>query len=154
MTAKKRNKRYNPEARQRQVIAASLKQYLVTYFVNTKQAANDIGLVNFEGTSIPVTPKLAHVIETHKHKWSIMLGVFYMEKGAANCSMRLVDVNQHCKQSELVTTLNKEHQDFIKSKQDINVDVLGAGWIASPVGVDLEEDLCGNIFDKLGALDL
>ena len=147
-----KRKKYNPQLKQRQRIAASLKRYLVVYFVTAEQPKNEIGLYDFKGNAIPVTANMAHIIENHKHKWSVMLGVFYKEKGMANCSMRIVDAVRHCKQSELVETLNDTHQDFIASKSRMGVSVTGAGWIASPVGLDLSEELCGGLFDRLGAL--
>ena len=33
----------------------------------------------------------------------------------------------------------------------MNVNITGAGWIASPNGRDISEDEAGNIFVKLGA---
>ena len=36
-------------------------------------------------------------------------------------------------------------------RKELNVNVSGVGWLASPVGRDFDEEEVGRIFEKLGA---
>jgi len=150
---KNRNKSYNPRKHFDSYIRTILSKSLIVYFVNENHPDTLVELISMTGDRITVTSSLAKVLESHKHQWSVMLGIFYIEKGRRNCSFLIAEADKPRMQSEMVHDLNTEHQEFIESKKKQGVEVLGAGWIASPVGLDLDEELCGKIFDKLGAFD-
>ena len=130
-----------------------LSKSLVVYFVNSSNADAEVELVSMAGNVVNMTPSLAKVLESHRHQWSVMLGVFYIEKGRHNCSFLIAEADKPHLQSEMVNSLNDEHQAFIEAKKKQGVVVTGAGWIASPIGLDLGETLCGYIFDSIGAFD-
>ena len=130
-----------------------LQKSLLVFFVNTRNADTKVDMVTMTGKVVTVPPSVARTLESHKHKWSIMLAVFYIDNGKHTCSFLMAEANKPRLQSEMVDDLNTEHQAFIESVKDQGLEVLGAGWIASPAGLDLSENLCGDIFDKLGAFD-
>lgn len=130
-----------------------LQKSLLVFFVNNRNADTTVNMVSMEGDIMTIPPAVARTIESRKHQWAIMLGVFYIEKGARNCSFLMAEADKPRLQSEMIEDLNTEHQAFIENKKKQGVEVLGAGWIASPSGLDLDEQLCGDIFDKVGAFD-
>lgn len=149
----KRNKKYNPELRKRRNTVSIVKNFLVSFFVNAEHVENSATIRDFKGNLIPATPLRADLLENSRFKWTVMLGIFYKEKGNMHCPLWFATATKECQQRDLVVALNKVHQKFIKEKQNMGVKVIGAGWIASPVGLDLDEEMCGNIFEKIGALD-
>lgn len=149
---KKRNKKYNRVEAVRRNNERILKGFAVAYFANDETPKQDIILTNIKGDVMPVNKTMAEAISEFPYKWSIMLGVFCVEKGLKTCKMELVKFTERYYQSDLVAYLNDRHQAFIQKQKDKNVNMSGAGWIASPVGRDFSEDEAGNIFSKLGAI--
>ncbi len=148
---KKRNKKYNRVEAVRKSNERILKGFCVCYFANDNTPKQDIILANLKGDKMPVTQTMADAITHHRYKWSVMLGVFCIEKGNATCKFELAEFDGYYLQSELVGYLNDRHQAFIAKQKSKNVNMTGAGWIASPVARDFTEDEAGAIFEKIGA---
>lgn len=148
---KKRSKKYNPLKSAQVINEHVLKGCAISYFANDEISDQDIILTDLNGVKLNVTRNIANAITDFPYRWSIMLGVFCIEKGLKTCKFELVNFKERYLQSELVNILNDKHQEFINKQKDKNVNMTGAGWIASPVGRDFSEDEAGIIFEKINA---
>ena len=95
---------------------------------------------------MPVTKTMSDAITLFRYKWSVILAVFCIEKNQDTCKLEIVEFKHPYIQSELVEYLNERHQAFIEKQKKMNVNMVGAGWIASPVGRDFTSDEAGDIF--------
>lgn len=148
---KRRNKKYNRVEAVRKNNLRFLKNYALTFFAADNKPEQDVTMTTLDGAKATVTPVIADAITRFPYQWSIMISVFCIEKGVNTCKMELVKFTERYYQKDLIEYLNAKHQAFIKKQRDMNVNITGAGWIASPNGRDISEDEAGNIFVKLGA---
>ena len=100
---------------------------------------------------IKAGPHLARAITNVAHKWSFILCVL----GVDHEGKPYVKGEEHVmavpyKQESLVHYLNEQHQEYIK-KYANKQQMIAAGWIASPEGMELNTELAHDIFDKMGA---
>tara|TARA_R110002020_G_scaffold467655_2_gene691404 strand:- start:2002 stop:2454 length:453 start_codon:yes stop_codon:yes gene_type:complete len=144
-------KKYNPVESARKTNIAILKGFCIAYFANDEKPKQDIILCDLKGNVKSVTKTMSDAITLFKYKWSVMLVVFCIEKGQKTAKMKLCKFSHPYIQSDLVDYLNKAHQDFIQDMKDKSVNMTGAGWLASAVGRDFNEEETGYIFEKLGA---
>lgn len=102
---------------------------------------------------LPVNPIIANAIQNYRYKWSVMMAVFFIEKGEKKIRFEIAEMpnNRLALQSEIVDDLNVQHQRFIREQKDKNVNLTGAGWLASPHGRDFDEQESGEIFERLRA---
>lgn len=147
----KRNKKYNPVKLALMNNEHILKSFAVSFVANDSSSKEPIKLINLKGEEFRVTSTMADAITKFRYKWSIMLAVFCIEKGIQTCKLQLVSCKERYLQSDLPDFLNAEHKKFIEKQKDKNVNIVGAGWVASPVGRDFSEDEVGNIFTKIKA---
>ena len=148
----KKRKSYNPLKFVRQNNERLLRNLAVAFFATDDSKGRDIDLVTIKGEKVNVTQTMADAIEKHPYMWSLMLGVFCVEKGVNTVKFELVKFTSAYYQRDLVHYLNERHQAFIDKQKAKSVKMTGAGWIASPVGRDFSEDEAGVIFEKLGAI--
>tara|TARA_R110000744_G_scaffold97514_1_gene188431 strand:- start:1564 stop:2019 length:456 start_codon:yes stop_codon:yes gene_type:complete len=148
---KKRNKKYNPVEAVRKNNERILKGFAVAFIANDKSSSDPIKLINLKGDEMPITKTMSDAITVFRYRWSVMLAVFCLEKKKNTCKLQIVEFKQPYLQSELVGYLNDRHQEFIKTLKDKNVNIVGAGWLASPVGRDFSTEETGMIFNKLEA---
>lgn len=148
---KKRSKKYNRVEAVRKNNERILKNTAVVYFANDETPKQDIILCNLKGKQLKVTETIADGIQKFPYKWSVMLAVFCIEKGLKTCKFELVQFTERYYQHSLVEYLNKKHQAFINKHKEKNVNMTGAGWLASPVCRDFSEDEAGLIFEELSA---
>lgn len=148
---KKRNKKHNPVEAARKNNLRILKGFAVAFIANDKSSKEPIKLINLKGDERPVTKTMSDAITVFRYKWSVMLAIFCIEKGKETCKFEIVEFKQPYLQSELVGYLNERHQAFIVKQKKMNVRMVGAGWLASPVGRDFTSEEAGDIFKKLGA---
>ena len=148
---KKRNKKHNPVEAARRSNMHILKGFAVAFVANNKSSSDPAKLINLKGEEVRITQTMSDAITVFRYNWSVILAVFCLEKNKKTCKLQIAEFKQPYLQSELVGYLNDRHQEFIKSLKDKNVNIVGAGWLASPVGRDFDTDETGMIFNKLGA---
>ena len=148
---KKRNKKYNPVESARKINMALLKNTAVSFITKDVNAIDPCKLITLTGNEIEVTNNIYNALAAFRYKWSVMITVFCIEKNKNTCKMEIVNFTTPYLQSELVEFLNDKHQAYIKKFQKLNVHIVGAGWLASPVGHDFETEEVGYIFNKLKA---
>jgi len=151
--ASKRNKKYNRIEAQRLNNLYALKGCAVAFIASDKSSSSPIKLVDLKGNNMRITRLIADAISNYRYKWSIMIAVFCIEKDEPTCKFEIVDFKQPYFQNELVDYLNEQHKSFIQKQKDKNVQVTGAGWLASPTSRDFSTQEAGRIFDKLGGLE-
>lgn len=147
----KRNKKYNPLKSAQMINERILRDSVVAY-TTASEDDQQIDLVDLNGDKKFVNRRIADMVSKFRYKWSIMLAVFFKEKGVAKCRFELKVFTQPYFQHELVDCLNDEHKAFTQKQIDKNVNITGLGWLASPVGRDFSEEESGLIFEKMGAL--
>tara|TARA_R110000822_G_scaffold254332_3_gene380632 strand:+ start:2627 stop:3085 length:459 start_codon:yes stop_codon:yes gene_type:complete len=148
---KTRNKKHNPVEAARKNNIRVLKGFAIAFIANDKSSKEPIKLINLKGDERPVTKTMSDAITVFRYKWSVMLAIFCIEKGNETCKFEIIEFKQPYLQSELVVYLNERHQAFIVKQKKMNVRMVGAGWLASPVGRDFTSEEAGDIFKKLGA---
>ena len=147
----KRNKKYNPIKSALINNEHILKAFAIAFVANDNSSKDPIKLINLKGEEFRVTATMADAITKFRYKWSIMLAVLCIEKGVKTCKLEIVSCKERYLQSDLPDFLNAAHQNFIDKHKAKNVNIIGAGWIASPTGRDFSEDEAGSIFTKIKA---
>ena len=104
----------------------------------------------------PITENEYSFITHHTHQWSVFTAVFGKHKTSSFTDFILKGESHHFKspyyQKDLIEYLNKEHSKIIKT---MNVNhLIGVGWIAIPLGLELSESEAFDIFNSLGAFNL
>jgi hypothetical protein len=149
---KKRNKKYNKNESDRRKNAQSLINRVLTFYAVDGKEKQRVNMTDHKGEKIEIEIKHADAITKFRYKWSVMIAVFCIEKGLKTCKLEFHYWNVFKFQNELIEHLNDAHQDFIARQKQKNVNVIGAGWIASPSGRDITEDQAGKIFESIGAM--
>tara|TARA_R110000744_G_scaffold380568_1_gene503260 strand:- start:40642 stop:41103 length:462 start_codon:yes stop_codon:yes gene_type:complete len=149
---KSRNKKYNSANSIRLKNMELLKNRVVVYFVNDDIPEQDIILTSIKGDAVTMTQSIAAAISDYPYMWSVMLAVFCAEKNKKTVKLELVKFKHRYHQKDLVNYLNEHQKSLLKKFTDKNVNITGAGWIASPHGTDISESDTGIIFEKLGAI--
>lgn len=145
---KKRNKKYNPIKFVQVNNERILKGFAVAYIANDVPN-NPIMLIDLKGNEKPVTKTMSDALTKFRYKWCIYLCVFGLDGQDKYTKSKVVECSEPYLQSDLVVFLNTEHQKMMKEFNQNHI--YGAGWIASPVGIDFSEKEAFDIFDKLGA---
>lgn len=144
---RKRKKQYNPYKAAEIITDAALKNIFVAYVTGKDDLCV---VINKKGELMQVTNRIYKAIAKVKHKWSVYISVFgFQPDGKGYSKSEVVNCQQRYFQCDLVDYLNSEHQNLINNFNKSQMS--GAGWIASPSGVELSEEEAANIFDKLGA---
>jgi hypothetical protein len=144
---KKRNKKYNKYKNAEICTDYALKNVFVAFVTGQDDSCL---VINRKGELLHTSYKLYRAIAEVKHKWSVYMSVFGFEPcGDPYNKSSELSTKVRYYQRDLVDVLNKEHQKLVKNFNQEQKH--GAGWIASPVGVRLEEKEAFNIFEKLGA---
>lgn len=149
--SKSRNKKYNSANSIRIENERLLKKKVVVYFANDDIPQQDIILTDTNGNICKITKNIAIAMSDYPYFWTVMLAVFCIEKGKKTCKLELVKFKYRYHQKDLVDHLNEHQRQFMQKHKDKNVNMTGAGWIASPHGIDISEDMAGIIFEKLKA---
>lgn len=146
---KKRNKKYNPYKNAEIITDSALKNLYVAFVTGKDEVCV---IVNKKGELIEPTTRLYKAIAKVKHKWSVYMSVFgFQADGKGYSKSEVVNCQQRYFQSDLVEFLNDEHKKLVAGFN--KSQMAGAGWLASPAGVELTEQEAGFLFDKLGAWD-
>ena len=100
---------------------------------------------------IKAGPTLANAIAKTPYKWSVLLCVL----GIDHDGKPYVKSEEHAmtvryKQSNLCEYLNEQHQAYIERYANKS-QMIAAGWIASPEGKPLDNEVAFEIFNKMGA---
>lgn len=144
---KKRTKKSCALKRREALNRAMLKDKFVFYMKNSHEK-RDIILIDKRGNRLDVSLRVAQAIQEFMHKWSVVTAVFGYEK---NGKQRMVKeqhrIDTPLFQSDIVGYLNDAHQSLINDFKQHN-EAVGAGWIASPFGVDFDDDFIDMIFNK------
>lgn len=102
---------------------------------------------------IKAGPLLARVITNTAFKWSVHIcvlgigsdGLPYVKGDTHNFAVRY-------KQANLVDYLNEQHQEYIAKRVNKN-QMIAAGWIASPEGLEITNEQAMELFTKMGAFE-
>ena len=148
---KKRNKKYNRVEAERRKNLLIIKDYALAFFAADNQLEQDTHVTDYNGKKYRPSEDFKNAITNYCYNWSVMIAVFCIEKGLHTCKMEFHNFTARYYQKDMIEYLNKKHFEFVKKQLDKNVNITGAGWIASPNGRDISEDEAGNIFVKLGA---
>ena len=122
----------------------------ISYVTRGKSEKNFAQLIDLSGNAQSMTRDLCTAVTDIRYKWSIYLSVFGLDaEGNKYTKSKLVNCTHEYLQCDLVDLLNDEHQKMMGEFNPAHI--CGAGWIASPLGVDLTEEKAFNIFNKLNA---
>ena len=124
----------------------ALNGYAISYITGGKVAQ----LIDMNGNACGMTRDLCTAVTDIRYKWSVYLSVFGLDnQGNKYAKSKVINCKHEYYQADLVELLNAEHQEMVKNFNPS--DICGAGWIASPLGVDFTEEKAFNIFNKLNA---
>lgn len=142
-----KRKAHNVQKRRQRVAQAAMRNLAISYVTGDDYCK----LVDTKAQkTVTVGQLLAEAIERIPYRWSIFMGVFGRDGEGRNymkCKIILTSTPYY--QRDLVDALNEEHSALIGGMNQNQM--IGAGWLASPLGEDWEESKAFELFEKLGA---
>lgn len=140
-------KKHNPQQRAARMAHSALQHVAVSYVTGDDYCE----LVDVRtGAKQQVSRALAGCVENFTYRWSILIAAFGRDaQGQDYMKSEIVQTQQPYYQRDLAEVLNVEHSRLIGGFNQSQL--LGAGWLASPMGVDWTEQQAFDLFHKLGA---
>jgi hypothetical protein len=133
MSRKKvRDKQYNPI----KALQSALQIFAKKIVMTSKLSVNDgrVRLWNkFKKHPFTINQTEFKMLHDQMHKWTMILVVWsYESNGKERTVTRFVQSPIYCYHTELITSLNENHQEMIALEQSKGNDPYDAGWIALP----------------------
>jgi hypothetical protein len=149
MAKKPRNKKRDHNKVTKIINRMVLKNKIVTYI--TGDDFNNLYCLQ-KNKKVSASLDMAKALANQPFKWSVLIAVFCRDQnGQEYIKSELIASKQKYLQHELIQFLSAEHTALIKSVNGNHV--IGAGWLASPEGIDWDEKVAGKIFEQLGAFE-
>lgn len=152
MSNKRRpKKRSNAAARYNRAAAYELKD-LVMVFVGGVDGLNRV--FNYQtGIEVKaVTQRMFDAILEAQHLWVVQIAAFFRDQnGDEYFSAAEISAPHRCKHDQMVTGLEKEHNELIKGSNPLHL--INVGYIASPRQIEFNPSRSNEIYSKLGAYE-
>lgn len=144
---KKRIKKYNPSKILR-VAGSIITKPLIASFITGDDLVNLFDIKKNKLAKVDlITAKLFSEV---RYAWSVLLAVICRDdSGVEYIKTELVTANQEYFQHELIDFLNIQHKALLDKANERHL--IGAAWLASPVGRVWDDKEAMGIFNTLGA---
>lgn len=146
---KQRRKANNPQVRYARAAEHTLRNIVVSFITGDDYC----NLIDYKRKKLAtVTQAIADMVDNVPYKWSIMMAVFGTgADGRPYMKSELVQTQTRYYQRDLVDLLNERHTALIKTMNPNQM--IGAGWMSSPRGIDWDEKEAFDLFEQFGAFD-
>lgn len=113
--------------------------------------ANGSSIVDYKRMCVvKPTTTLCNMFEDVAYEWGVTIAAICRdESGEEYIKSEHHKFTDRVRQAEVVEYLNEKHQKLLQSCNSKHM--VGAGWVANPLGDELGEQLCTKIFSLLGA---